>query len=107
MVVRYEHAYGQRIRGISTEITDYSFSTRAWNHLAVHVLTIAIGAFVVLSGKGTKRHWWPERAYVGRMVAVSVSVFMSYALFGGFEPSGRLHLNLAVTQKYLQARRES
>ena len=53
-------------------------------HLITALLAILIGALVVLSRKGTRTHKWLGRAYVGMMVALNVSAFLIYELFGGF-----------------------
>lgn len=53
-------------------------------HLITALLAIAIGAAICLRKKGTRGHKWLGRAYVGTMVAVNVTAFMIYELFGGF-----------------------
>jgi uncharacterized membrane protein len=53
-------------------------------HLIIALLAIVIGALVIFSRKGTRKHRWLGRGYVCAMVAVNVSAFMIYELFGGF-----------------------
>jgi len=53
-------------------------------HLITALLAIVIGTLVVLSRKGTRKHKWLGRTYVGMLVAVNVSAFLIYELFGGF-----------------------
>ncbi len=53
-------------------------------HLITALLAILIGTLVVLSRKGTRKHKWLGRTYVGMMAAVNVSAFLIYELFGGF-----------------------
>ena len=53
-------------------------------HLITALLGILIGALVVVSRKGTRKHKWLGRAYVSMMVAINVSAFLIYELFGGF-----------------------
>ena len=53
-------------------------------HLITALLAIVIGALVVFNKKGTRRHKWLGRTYVGMMVAINVSAFLIYELFGGF-----------------------
>ncbi|CAM3683030.1 DUF2306 domain-containing protein [Rheinheimera salexigens] len=53
-------------------------------HLVVAMLAIVIGALVVLAKKGTSKHKWLGRAYVAMMLAVNVTAFLIYELFGGF-----------------------
>ena len=44
-------------------------------HLISSLSAIVIGAFVVFSKKGTRKHKWLGRGYVGMMVAVNISAF--------------------------------
>jgi uncharacterized membrane protein len=53
-------------------------------HLLLALLAIVFGAFVIASRKGTQKHKWLGRCYVGSMVAVNGSALMIYELFGGF-----------------------
>ena len=53
-------------------------------HLVTAMLAVAIGALVILTKKGTRRHKWLGRSYVGMLLAVNLSAFMIYELFGGF-----------------------
>ena len=53
-------------------------------HLIIAFLAIVIGTLVILSRKGTRKHRWLGRGYVCTMVAVNVSAFLIYELFGGF-----------------------
>lgn len=53
-------------------------------HLIAALLAIVIGTLVILSQKGTRKHRWFGRAYVGMMVAVNVTALLLYELFGGF-----------------------
>jgi uncharacterized membrane protein len=53
-------------------------------HLIIASLAIVIGALVILSRKGTRKHRWLGRGYVFTMVAVNVSALLIYELFGGF-----------------------
>ena len=53
-------------------------------HLITAFLAIAIGAAICLQKKGTRRHKWLGRAYVGMMVALNATALMIYELFGGF-----------------------
>lgn len=53
-------------------------------HLLLAVLAIVAGTLVVLAKKGTRRHRWLGRIYVGMMIAVNVTAFLIYELFGGF-----------------------
>lgn len=53
-------------------------------HLIIALFAIGFGTVVILSKKGTRKHRWFGRAYVGSMVAVNVSALAIYELFGGF-----------------------
>lgn len=53
-------------------------------HLIIALMAIVFGTLVILSRKGTRKHKWLGRAYLGSMVAVNVSAFLIYELFGGF-----------------------
>jgi uncharacterized membrane protein len=53
-------------------------------HLITALSAILIGALVVLSKKGTRKHRWLGRGYVGMLVAVNISAFLIYELFDGF-----------------------
>lgn len=53
-------------------------------HLVTALLAIVIGAIVILTKKGTRRHKWIGRCYVGMMLAVNLTAFLIYELFGGF-----------------------
>ena len=53
-------------------------------HVTIALLAIVIGMLVILSRKGTRRHRWLGRGYVCAMVAVNVSAFLIYELYGGF-----------------------
>ncbi|MEQ9563199.1 MAG: DUF2306 domain-containing protein [Woeseiaceae bacterium] len=53
-------------------------------HVLLAVLAIAFGALVIFSRKGTRKHKWFGRCYVGSMVAVNGSALMIYELFGSF-----------------------
>lgn len=52
-------------------------------HLVIALLAMVFGTLVIISSKGTRKHKWLGRAYVGSMVAVNVSAFLIYELFGG------------------------
>ncbi len=53
-------------------------------HVIIAMLAIIFGALVILSRKGTRKHKWLGRGYVCSMVAVNISAFLIYELFGGF-----------------------
>lgn len=53
-------------------------------HLLIALLAIVIGALVVLSRKGTRKHRWLGRAYVVAMIGVNLTAFLIYELYGGF-----------------------
>ncbi len=53
-------------------------------HVIIALLAIIIGTLVILSRKGTRKHKWLGRGYVCTMVAVNISAFLIYELFGGF-----------------------
>ena len=53
-------------------------------HLLVAILGIAFGSVVILSEKGTAAHKWFGRAYVIMMVAINLSAFMIYEVYGRF-----------------------
>lgn len=56
-------------------------------HLAASVFALASGAAVLLMrGKGGRRHRQVGWVYAGSMLAVNVTAFMIYRLFGGFGP---------------------
>ena len=53
-------------------------------HLVTALLAILIGTLVIFTKKGTLRHKWIGRSYVVLMLAVNLSAFLIYELFGGF-----------------------
>jgi uncharacterized membrane protein len=53
-------------------------------HLIVAILAIGLGVLVILGRKGTRTHKWLGRGYVVMMIAVNVTAFVIYEVFGGF-----------------------
>ncbi len=66
------------------------------NHLMLHVLGAAhvltailallAGALVLLQNKGTRRHVWTGRVYLGAMLATNLTALGIYELFARFGP---------------------
>jgi uncharacterized membrane protein len=53
-------------------------------HSIVAIAAIAFGTAVILSRKGTATHKWLGRGYVIMMVAVNITAFLLYEVFGEF-----------------------
>lgn len=53
-------------------------------HLVTALLAVIVGGLVIYAKKGTLKHKWIGRAYVVLMLAVNVTAFLIYELFGGF-----------------------
>ena len=79
----------------------------------VHFLTalaaIIFGAVVLFSRKGTNRHRFMGRSYVGSMLAMNLTALMDYELFGHFGPFHWMALiSLAtVVAAYLSVRKKA
>lgn len=57
-----------------------------WLHVVSAIVAMALGAYVVLTRKGTPAHKRAGYAYAVSMLLVNVSAFMIYRLFGKFGP---------------------
>jgi uncharacterized membrane protein len=53
-------------------------------HLAATVVALGTGTYSLLTRKGTRRHYYLGRVYVGSMLLVLVTAFCIYTLFGRF-----------------------
>lgn len=53
-------------------------------HLLVAIIGIISGTVVILSKKGTAAHKWFGRSYVIMMVAINLSAFLIYEVYGRF-----------------------
>ena len=53
-------------------------------HLSVAILAIGLGVAVIVCRKGTRVHKWLGRGYLFMMIAVNVTAFVIYEVFGGF-----------------------
>ena len=53
-------------------------------HVLLAALAIVLGAVVVFSQKGTRKHRWLGRAYVVAMLGLNATAFLIYELYGGF-----------------------
>ena len=78
-------------------------------HLALAFAALVAGTIVIASRKGTSSHVLSGRIYVAAMIAVNVTAFLIYELYGGF---GLFHwmalFSLAtVLAGYISARRRT
>jgi uncharacterized membrane protein len=55
-------------------------------HVLSALAAIVFGAAVLFTRKGTSRHRWTGRCYVGSMLALNLTALLDYELFGHFGP---------------------
>lgn len=72
---------------------DFVNSSLGWFHLSVALLAMIIGAFVLVTPKGTKRHKAVGYGYVASMLLVCGSAMGIYRLTGAF---GIFHVTAIV-----------
>lgn len=53
-------------------------------HVVAALLAVAAGTYILATPKGTRRHRWVGRAYVGSMAVLLLTAFQIYFLFGRF-----------------------
>jgi uncharacterized membrane protein len=53
-------------------------------HLVAALLALVTGTYILATPKGTRRHRWVGRVYVGSMVVLLLTAFQIYFLFGRF-----------------------
>lgn len=53
-------------------------------HVAAALLALVAGTYIMATPKGTRRHRWVGRMYVGSMVVLLATAFRIYFLFGRF-----------------------
>jgi uncharacterized membrane protein len=53
-------------------------------HLVAALLALVAGSYILATPKGTRRHRWVGRAYVGSMTVLLLTAFQIYFLFGRF-----------------------